>query len=198
MSTIVQCPTCLETTPFHRPPIASCPRCQASFPESVRGAAERALRHDLAPKPALLVLGQVVMTFMAGIFLLFLPMASFNVGSYSIGDQQMDGHDFVRHGGALAFGLVGLAFGVIAYGLWRDRPWTRPLMLAYWPVVAAVLVAVAWNDPDFAENVAVACVSGVIETAVAGWYLYRKANVVAYFEAHDPDVRGLPESYPSR
>jgi hypothetical protein len=56
------------------------------------------------------------MTFMAGVFLLFLPMALFNVGSYSIGNQQMDGHDFVRHGGALAFCVASFAYGIIAYG----------------------------------------------------------------------------------
>src|SRR5690349_2610183 len=59
MSVIVLCPSCGVATPFHRPPITTCPRCHAVLPEAVVAPAQRALAVDQAPRPVLLQLGMI-------------------------------------------------------------------------------------------------------------------------------------------
>lgn len=151
MALLVQCPTCGHTATFHRAPVQRCPQCESAYSEAIGVAAENALRHDLAPKPALLLIGQGICAFAGCLFLVFIPLAALNIGSYSIGHRPVTGAAFLRVGGP-AFGLVGGWFVAIALGLWRDKPWSRPLMLAYWPVSTAVGIALVWNDPDLVMN----------------------------------------------
>lgn len=182
MSLLVRCPTCGHTATFHRAPVQRCPQCESAYSEAIGVAAENALRHDLAPKPALLLIGQGICAFAGCLFLVFIPLAALNIGSYSIGNRPVTGAAFLRVGGP-AFGLVGGWFAAIALGMWRDKPWSRPLMLAYWPVSTAVGIALVWNDPDLVMNFASACIFGAISMSIAGWYLYHKDSVVAYFDA---------------
>ena len=181
MSVIVLCPTCHETAQFYRTPIANCPRCQTVYPEIVRQPAESALKRDLAPKPALLVLGQFVTSLGGGLFLLLLALAPFNAASYSINGQPLTGPEFLRAGGGYGFGLIGVWLTVIAVGLWRERAWARPFMLAYWPISLALLAALSWRDSDFVTSVVSTGLFTVAGFAAAAWYLYDKENVVAYF-----------------
>lgn len=186
MSLLVQCPTCGQTATFHRTPVQRCPRCEGPYPEAISVRAERALRHDLAPKPALLLIGQGICGFAACLFLLFIPLAALNIGSYSISNRPVSSAEFLRVGGP-PFVLIGGWFAAIALGLWRDKSWSRPLMLAYWPVSTAIGIALLWNDPDLVTNIASGCIFGAIAMSIAAWYLYRKDNVVAYFDTRARD-----------
>lgn len=183
MSVIVQCPSCHDAIQFYRLPVERCPRCQSAYPDAVRHHAESALGRDLAPKPALLVLGQFGTTFMGGICLLFLVLAPFNLASYSISGQAVSGREFLVDGGGYAFGLIGGWVAAIAVGLWRERAWTRPLMLAYWPVSGALTVALEWHEADFVTTIVSMLLFTGVAFATAAWYLYDKENVVAYFAA---------------
>jgi len=182
VSLIVQCPGCHEATPFHRLPIERCPSCQSVYPTEVRLPAERGLRHSVAPKPALLVLGTFVSGFVGGVCLLFVVLAAFNMGAYRIDTQPVSPCEFLRVGGP-SFTLLGLWFGAIAFGLWRERPWARPLMLAYWPLSTALVVALDWRQADAVADGLAAAFFSLIAFAVAAWYLYGKSNVVAFFDA---------------
>lgn len=181
MSVILQCPNCHQTAQFYRRPIENCPRCQAPYPGVIRQPAESALQRDLAPKPALLLLGQIVTTFGGGVFLLLLVLAPFNAASYSINGQPLSGHEFLRAGGGYTFALIGIWLTAIAVGLWRERAWARPFMLAYWPITEALVVAQSWHEPDFVTSVVSTGLFTIAGFAVAAWYLYDKENVVAYF-----------------
>lgn len=183
MSVIVQCPTCHETAQFYRTPIENCPRCQAAYPDVVRRPAESALNRDLAPKPACLVLGQFVTSFGGGLFLLLLALAPFNAASYSVDGQPLSGPEFLRAGGGYGFGLIGIWLTIIAVGLWRERAWARPFMLAYWPISFALMVALSWRDPNFVTSVVSTGLFAIGGFAGAAWYLYDKENVVAYFSS---------------
>jgi O-antigen/teichoic acid export membrane protein len=189
VSAIVLCPSCNQASTHHRPPVTACSHCGAAYPDAVRAPAELALGGARAPKPALLVLGQLGTAFAGGLFLLLLALAPFDVGSYTIGDEQVSGPEFLRRAGLL-FGAIGALLAAISVGLFRGRAWARPLMMIYWAVTAVALVAASWVDSadDPAD-----LVGGLVVTAVAAgiawWYLYRKPNVVAYFDARDPSRR---------
>src|SRR5687768_16262081 len=99
MSVIVLCPNCQFAATFHRTPITLCARCQQPYPDAVRAPAERALGASAAPKPALLVLGQVLSACAAVGFLSVLILAPFDLGTFTIEDQQVSGPEFLRRAG---------------------------------------------------------------------------------------------------
>jgi len=180
MSVQVLCPSCGEVTPFHRPPVTDCPRCHVPLPEQVRAATTRALSAEEAPKPALLLLGQIFSLVAAAIFLVLLVAAPFNAGTYTINDESVSGPEFLRRVGWL-FGLYGVLLGAIGVGLLRDAPWARPLMVAYWVVIALSLLLV---QPFTADSVW-GMVTMLVFAGIAWWYLYQKPNVRAYFESRE-------------
>src|SRR5213078_358774 len=51
------CPFCGTAATFHRPPVTTCPNCQASFPAALRQPAEASLLRQNAPRPTLLAVG---------------------------------------------------------------------------------------------------------------------------------------------
>src|SRR5690242_21879753 len=106
MSVQVLCPSCGEVTPFHRPPVTDCPRCHVPLPEPVRASATRALAIEEAPKPALLMVGQIFSLLGGAIFVVLLIAAPFNAGSYSIDGEAVTGPEFLRRVG-LPLGGVG-------------------------------------------------------------------------------------------
>jgi hypothetical protein len=68
---------------------------------------------------------------------------------------------------------------VIAWAIWRERAWVRQVILAFWLIPFAMALFVP--DADMASRIA-SSASTVIGVAVTAWYLYKKSNVVAYFE----------------
>jgi len=180
MSVQVLCPSCGEVTPFHRPPVTDCPRCHAPLPEQVRAATTRALAVEEAPKPMLLMLGQVFSLVGAVIVLGLLATAPFDVGSYTINGDAVSGPEFLRRAGWL-FGLQGVLLGAIGVGLLRDAPWPRPLMVLYWVLIP---VSFVFYDEINAEVIMSACMM-LVAAGIAWWYLYQKSNVRAYFESRE-------------
>lgn len=182
MSVSLLCPNCSAATTFHRPPVTACPACQAPFPDSLRGPAEASLAREKAPRPLLLTLGIYGSAFFAGVSALFLILAPFNIGSYSIGDRAVTGPEFLRQVGA-TFGVAGALCAAISYGLWRERSWTRPLMLLFWVVLDITLItqAVKYPAPDLGP--VGATFFSAVYVLVSAWYLYGRASVNAYYAA---------------
>lgn len=154
-------------------------RCRAALPEPLRLATERALARAQAPKPLLLTLGQWGSLFAGPIFLLALLLAPFDLGTFSIGDEVVSGPEFLRRGGWI-FAVVGGLLLAIGVGLWRERPWARPLMVGYWLSFALLALTDAESGVG---DLAGAAAFGVVGAGVAAWYVYRKPNVRSYFEA---------------
>jgi hypothetical protein len=181
MSVQVLCPSCGEVTAFHRPPVVDCPRCHQPLPEQICAATTRALSVDKAPKPALLVLGQIFSLFAAAIFLILLLAAPFNAGWFTIDGQEVSGPEFLKRAGWL-FVAIGVLLAVIGIGLLRDAPWSRPLMLVYWILIPLSLF---FSDPIEAADIVGVFFFTAFCGGIAWWYLYRKSNVRAYFEARE-------------
>lgn len=181
MSVIVLCPSCGVATPFHRPPVATCPHCHAVLPEAVVAPAERALAVDQAPKPVLLQVGMIGSLVFGVIVVFILVLAPFNLGSYSINGEAVSGPEFFREAGLL-FGTLGILMLVIGLGLWLERAWTRMLMMGYWGVLAVAGVAQLVTGSSTVGDAIGFIVESLIALALAGWYLYGKDNVVAYYQ----------------
>lgn len=193
MSVIILCPQCGVATPFHQPPVTSCPHCQAAFSDAVTAPAERALAVDRAPKPFLLQLGIVGSLLFGGIVVLLLLLAPFDLGSYSISGETVSGPEFLRRAGLLfaAFGVTMLAVGL---GLWLERAWTRALMMGYWAALILAAATGVMTGSFTGGEAASVIVESLLALALAGWYLYRKANVVAYYRRLERALEPAPLS----
>jgi hypothetical protein len=178
MSVQTLCPTCAQVTEWHKPPVGACPHCQSAYPDRLRISTEASLRHSETPTPVLLVLGLYGSALTAAMFALVFILAPFDLGNYSINDQAVSGPVFLRQAG-LVFALVVGILGAIAVGLWRERAWVRPLMIAYWLLLPLGTLSLdGWTPGSLIAAVGMAAVCA----GVAALYLYGRPNVVAYFE----------------
>jgi hypothetical protein len=76
--------------------------------------------------------------------------------------------------------------GPFAWGVWKERAWTREAAMAFW--IGWVLVVVAGMILEPHSDDARMLLYGLIGTGTAGWYFYRKRNVVLYYD--ELTVRG--------
>lgn len=100
-------------------------------------------------------------------------------GEYTINRRLVSREEFLARAVPImaAWAVVLLAF---AWAVWRRRAWARPVALGFWPLYAIF----GWRigQPSRAGAVAFSLVSlGML--AVTAWYLYRKPNVRAYYDA---------------
>jgi hypothetical protein len=111
-----------------------------------------------------------------------LSLAALGVGEFRIGPRVVDAATWLRVAAPL-FALAGLLFAATSYGIARRRAWSRRPLLALWPAIAAYAAAGfalgAVRRPELLQALADAAVLG----AASYWYLYRKRNVRAYFQA---------------
>ena len=128
-----------------------------------------------AEMPSLMHVGLWLSGLAGALFLVMLPLAAVDTGSFSIGSEPVSGPEFLRHAG-LAVGLLGALLLAVAYGFWQRRSWSRHVVMAFHLYSAGAALMLATG----AEAVAVALQSALL-FLVAGWYFYGKANVVAYF-----------------
>ncbi len=162
---------------FHYLPAEKCPTCGATIPPQLRAVVELAIRRDPPRKPALLVIGMVGSAFFCGVSMIFLALAPFDIGSYTINDKPVSGPEFLRRAGFLFFGGAAVC-GVISYGLARDRGWTRLLMLVYWVVIAVGSLGLSDGG-----SIARSILTSLFALAIAVLYLYAKDSVTDYYDA---------------
>jgi hypothetical protein len=115
--------------------------------------------------------------FAGGVFLLILPFAPFDIGSYSIDGETVSGPEFLRREG-IVLGGVGALLIAITYTIATREPLARELMILFWMLSAALgtLVPILRGETDFD-------LTWVPALGIAIWYLYFKPNVVLYFAA---------------
>jgi hypothetical protein len=129
-------------------------------------------------------LGALVFTF----FAISLPFSS----SYTV-----DGHAATRAQFfavslpiLVAFPPILLLFAAIAYALWREMPWSRPLILAFWGANLLFSAGLATWGPVHDRGEWAPVPMYLIMIAIVWWYLYRKSTVVAYYRVLEEQVRG--------
>lgn len=148
--------------------------------------------------PLLLLCGMGFGTFFAlvallvvGGMLVMLPFAS----QYTVNEVPVTRAEFVQKSWPLLVGFpvaAGCALAIV-YALWRELPWSRRAIIAYWVVslVAVCLVAIVSGKPvDLLTSVVM--FGGII--GLLSWYLYRKPSVRAYYSA----LRALPHNRATR
>ena len=155
--------------------------------------------------PLLLLLGFGLSAFMSGLgavayvlMVVTLPFSS----SYSIDGHPATRSEFLHATWPLfvLFPPMLLLFGAIAYALWRERPWSRVLMLAFWGVNVLVGIGIAlfpFAQETGASGAWASVATYVVTLAVAWWYLYRKPGVVAYYRILEEQAkRGIRDWAP--
>jgi hypothetical protein len=69
---------------------------------------------------------------------------------------------------------------LLLFGLLRERPWTRPLLLAYVATWATSPMTILPIMPGYAPDTT-SVVGAVVCVPLFWWYLYRKPSVVEYY-----------------
>lgn len=179
MSLHFVCPACSAPVSVGGSIPDACPHCKAPLPDPLKASLAAGREREGAPIPFLLMLGRYGSSFMGGMMLLLLLLAPWDVGSYSINNEPVSGPEFLRIAG-LGWGVLCIDLLAVAYALWTERWWGRWVMLGYWVLGAAMMLALP------AESTA-AAVSGALMMlmcgGVAAWYLFGNENVVRYYKA---------------
>ena len=131
----------------------------------------------------------------AAIATLMLPLLFSNDGSYSINGESVTRDVFFAKEGFFLFSMpfVVVYVAIVAYAIYDERAWSRPLLLAYFPVCGIIgglsffFMMPVMSGPQFALQLRPLLVVQVLEflffAALSWWYLYRKRNVVAYYRS---------------
>lgn len=132
--------------------------------------------------PWLMRAGIPASAFMAAIWLLFLPLAALDVGSYSIDDRVVSGPYFLTHAYPVLLPFIGLLLA-LAYGYWTERLWARKLPIVFWLLVDAILVWQILSGEVVGAEAIEFVVWALLYVAFAVWYCYFKASVATYYRA---------------
>src|SRR2546429_7997475 len=118
------CPFCGTAATFHRPPVTTCPNCQASFPAALRQPAEASLLRQNAPRPTLLAVGLYFAPGFGAMCLLGVLAAATHARfvNFTINGEAVTGHEVLATVGAGIGGLGVVGLGV-AYRVWQGGSW---------------------------------------------------------------------------
>lgn len=182
MAVTILCEKCGTPALVHEL-VASCPKCTTQLPDATRRDLELGLLEQKVKRPFLLRLGQ------------FLSAAS--------AISAVTGMVVIRTGVIPALAVLGvstLGLGAIAVGLHLEKRWARPLMVGFWPALAAAL---AWrNGVPLGLPLASHSFLFAIPTSLAALYLYRYPAARRYYRLlqlqDGDDSPGDPVSLPRR
>jgi hypothetical protein len=139
----------------------------------------------------------VVALLVVGGMLVMLPFPS----HYTVNEVPVTRAEFLQKSWPLLVGFpvaAGCALAIV-YALWRELPWSRRAIIAYWVVslVAVCLMAIVSGKPGDLLPSAV-MFGGFV--GLLSWYLYRKPSVRAYYTALEalPHNRATRPPYISR
>jgi len=107
------------------------------------------------------------------VWVLFIPFAALNIGTYSIDGAPVSGRQFLVRGYLWLTPLL-VVFCAMAYGGWTERLWARWVPFVFAVVVCAYLAvqeAFLWDYAPWA----------VLYLLLAGWYSFFKRSVAAYY-----------------
>lgn len=99
---------------------------------------------------------------------------------YTIGNYATTRDEWLRLALPLWIFLI-LAMGGVAVTLWTRQAWARHLVMAIWLVIAVYALGLYFTQNLKLEVMLSTLVRVLVLGVFCLWYLYRKANVVAYF-----------------
>jgi hypothetical protein len=181
MSAVRICPNCKTTVEFQNPGRPTCAACGAILPAPKPGHTAAAQAAD-RQRPSLLLVLMVFMGSFAtiGIIITFLTITVPGNEDYIVDNRLATQSDFLVK--MLPFILLYLAAAPIAYGLWKERPWTRPLLVAFFAIPEfGKYLTPRWSGAPAHAFIPRFILSAVL-IGLLIWYLYKKRNVVRYYE----------------
>ena len=186
VSIALLCPSCGSPATLHRAPVSLCPNCQTPWPEALRLSAEASLGRQKVMRPLLLTLALYTAPAFGGFVLLLLFLAPFNAANYSINGERVTGSEFLERAGVL-LGILGVSSLAGAYAIWREYPWSRWAIVAFWVAQVAGAIGFGWADSGIG-GAAGAVASLLTLLVLVGWYLFGKENVVEYYQGLEKDA----------
>lgn len=152
-------------------------------------------------KPALLTMAMVFFFLFSAMTLIIVPLMLLSSGgSYSINGVAVTHDEFVARSRVfiIGFPLLAIYVGAMAFALYQQRPWSRPLLAVYLPLVGILTILsnseamISHPQPGAGGDVAASAIGLAVLSLVAVWYLYRKRSVVAYYRAIQPRDSSSP------
>lgn len=131
----------------------------------------------------LMVIWAVTIYATAAVVLVGATMDAIVNGLGPIGAVARD--DIVEASGFIVFAAVS---GPFAWGVWKERSWTREVAMAFWIGLALIVVAGMFLDPRSDDVRTLLYV--LICAGIAVWCFYRKRNVVLYYDELKARERG--------
>ena len=141
-----------------------------------------------AEKPLSLKLGLVVSTLLAGVgtvvAVVAVAMGLFGNGPYSVAGEAVTRTEYLT--AMLPLLLIHTVFvalfAAVAYALWKERAWSRHVMMAVWALLAAFLVITVSADQELRPGALLSVGLYALLWLAAWWHLYRKPDLVAYYD----------------
>src|SRR6185437_5122948 len=108
--------------------------------------------------PVLMRAGILWSAFIAGIWAAFIPLALFNIGTYTIDGRVVAGRYFLVHAYPELSPMIGLLIA-ISYGFCTERQWARSLPIWFWASLGLLLVVPTGASNSGWPDAVAACVT---------------------------------------
>ena len=106
------------------------------------------------------------------------------VSTFTVNEEPATRAQFLSFAAPILLAFLALAAAAlgIVWALWKELPWSRPAILAFWLVGLFTLPGLALESGDAGDLRSTVATWGVL-TACVWWYLYGKRTVVTYYRA---------------
>jgi CHASE2 domain-containing sensor protein len=156
----------------------------------VSDSADRApLVSGRVPIPLLIKCGWAFMGLWAGTMYITAGVVLFGAAIDAIANGlapiRMTRDDILDASGFIVFAAVS---GPFAWGVWKERSWTREAVMAFWSCLVLIVVAGMFLQPHSDDARTLLYV--LICAGFAVWYFYGKRNVVLYYDELRVRARG--------
>lgn len=115
----------------------------------------------------------------AGMFL-SIVLAIAGIGPTLMGGEHVPREQWLRVAAPLV-AVTGILMALIAWGLARQRRWSRHLVIAMFALIACYAVAIRITNEIPERMMWRAMINAAVFGSVSTWYFYFKPNVAAYF-----------------
>lgn len=173
MSAAVVCPNCGAPLSYPGPGGPACSACgTAPSGQATRKERPLLLTMFMAFFGSLTTIGAIIT---------FLTTTVPGNDDYIVGNRLASQEDFLIE--MLPFIFLYLAAAPIAYGLWKERSWTRPFLFVFFGISElGKYLMPRWREAPAAALIPRLLISAAL-IGLLGWYLYRKRSVVGYYDA---------------
>ncbi len=180
MAIQVLCPSCKAVSSIAAPNATECPVCHVGYPDDLRESLVLAIRDEEIEPPGPIVFGQWACGIGGILLLFFMLLTPFDIGTYTVNDHRVSGPEFIRIVG-VPWAVSAAVLLLIFVGLWRQRAWSRPFIVAFCPLSGGLFATTAYGMGGTTGDAIVVLVSTLIPAGFFAWYLYGTRRPAEYF-----------------